>query len=940
MFRRITSFILVLIPMLASGSITDLDEREELRYLIETGQYQEATDWVEEEPGQFPLLESRLYKETGKRDLAEKSLTSHPRFSADDPDLLAAAGGLAADRGKDSTAEELLLRALAADSKHIEALSRLGLLQIDQGKRTAGEKRLRAVLDIYKEMSREEAQELRPEQFVWMGKACEGLNRFRDAYEVMYDSALYLDKKSVAAHVASGEALHSKYNYPDSRSHFKDALETNPRSVLALIGLARSTWSDFRFPGDRGKTVKELIARATVIDPQDPALLILQGDLSFSSERWDQAESFYRQALEVDGGHPRAQGLLAAVLWSTARIEEFEKFQEEVSASHPAPALFHVTLAERLVDRFFYRESAEHARKAMELDPGIPASHAVFSINALRSGLEKEGRSALENAWQKDRYNVWVKNTRTLMSHIDENFTSEEKDGLVIRMRSDEEPWLMPYLLPLLLESRTELDRDYETKIHRPLMVEDFSEHAYFSARSIGLPGLAASGVCFGHLVTLTTPNAIPGNWGAVAVHEFAHVATLIKAQHRIPRWFGEGLSVYEEGRTRPRWRRYEPLLVASEFHGKTMRGIEDLQGAFMSPRWRNEILVGYVQGGLICQMIAEKHGLGSIRKMLEAYSNGADTEQVISQVLGLSIEQFNRWMWEWISEWVETSGVGPTFQERHIDPLRRKAEDSSGDARAWAWVAAAYLGASRKADAELAIGKAKKIDESDADLAAVEGWLHFRDGKVDSGIASMRKAIDGNSTWTYRCQILLAQQLRQRGNSEEARKFYEAATRRAPRSAKSPVGGRSPWLELATIQEDLGDPDAAIESMRAQVRNDRDDAPSRLALAQRLAKREDWEGVVDAAWDLPFISPYGDESHALLATAYFNIQAWSKAKREFEARLAAEKPPLDEIYPDLSWVLWKLGEEQEAIKVARRALRLEPSAVRPRQVLDALGEE
>ncbi|MBT6451735.1 MAG: tetratricopeptide repeat protein [Planctomycetes bacterium] len=918
----------------------DLDERAELLHLIETGQYQEAGDWVEEEPGIFPLLEARLFRETGRSEQALKSLTSHPLFAGDTPDLLVAAAGLELDRGRDGVAEAYLLKALDAEPKHIEAGSRFGLLKIKQGKRTEGEKKLREVLDLYKKMSREEAQRLSPDQFVWFGKTCEGLNRFRDAYEVMYDSALYIDKNSVVAHAASGLALNSKYNYPDSRSHYRDALSTNPRHVESLIGLARSTWSDYRFPGERGQEVHDLIARAKAVSTEYPAMLILEGDLAFGSERWDEAEQLYRAVLEIDPTHQEAQGLLAAVLWATARLDEFEQLQTSVEEAHPAPAVFHVTLAERLVDRFFYRESTEHAQKAMTLDPGLPRSYAIFSINALRSGFESEGRVALEEAWLRDKYNVWVKNTRTLMSHIDEKFTTTEEDGLVIRMRSDEEPWLMPYILPLLLDTRAMLDRDYETAIARPLTVEDFSDHSYFSARSIGLPGLAASGVCFGRLVTLTTPNAIPGNWGAVAVHEFAHVATLQKAKHRIPRWFGEGLSVYEEGRTQPRWKRNEPLLMASEFHGGTLRGIDDLQGAFMSPRWRNEIMVGYVQSGLICEMIGESHGLGAIRKMLEAYSLGGTTSEVIRGVLGQSTDQFDAQMKAWLGAWILANGVGPSFQQRHVDHLKERAENSPDDASAWAWLAAAYLGAGRKADAELSMGRASKVAEGNADLAAVQGWMQLSEGKVDSAIESLRKAIAGESIWTYRCQILLAQQLRKRGDSQEALDLYAAATIRAPRSTRSPVGGRSPWIELATIQDDLGLTEESIDSLRAQVANNRDDAPTRLALAQRLAQKEDWPGVVDAAWDLPFISPYADDGHALLAQAFIQIEAWGKARRELELRLAAEAPALKEIYPDYCWVLWKLDEKEKALKFSIRALRLVPASVRAQQVRDALESE
>src|SRR5881396_3872769 len=43
-------------------------------------------------------------------------------------------------------------------------------------------------------------------------------------------------------------------------------------------------------------------------------------------------------------------------------------------------------------------------------------------------------------------------------------------------------------------------------------------------------------------------------NWGSTLWHEFMHVISLQMTEYRIPRWFSEGLSVYEERKARPGW--------------------------------------------------------------------------------------------------------------------------------------------------------------------------------------------------------------------------------------------------------------------------------------------------------------------------------------------------------------------------------------------------
>ena len=277
---------------------------------IETGDYQEATDWVEEEPGQFPLLEARV-SGTGRFDDAITTLRKPERLREQTP-IACCSGQLEVEAGK-YAGESLLNKALVIDDQHVESLARLGLYRIDQGKRESGQELLRKVIQIYKDMSREEAQKSPPETFVWFGKACEGLQRFRDAYEVMYDSALYLDPKSAAAHTASGHALFSKYNYPDARSHFRDALETNANHAEAMLGLARATWTDYAFPGERGEEVSQLLSKASRIWPDHPERWLLEGDIAFASENWNRAEMCCRKVLEfspitdrpgIAGEHP------------------------------------------------------------------------------------------------------------------------------------------------------------------------------------------------------------------------------------------------------------------------------------------------------------------------------------------------------------------------------------------------------------------------------------------------------------------------------------------------------------------------------------------------------------------------------------------------------------------------------------------------------------
>ena len=64
---------------------------------------------------------------------------------------------------------------------------------------------------------------------------------------------------------------------------------------------------------------------------------------------------------------------------------------------------------------------------------------------------------------------------------------------------------------------------------------------------------VGALGACFGRVVTMDSPKALPPGsfqWEATLWHEMAHVYTLQMSNQRVPRWLSEGISAYR-GKTR-----------------------------------------------------------------------------------------------------------------------------------------------------------------------------------------------------------------------------------------------------------------------------------------------------------------------------------------------------------------------------------------------------
>jgi len=82
-----------------------------------------------------------------------------------------------------------------------------------------------------------------------------------------------------------------------------------------------------------------------------------------------------------------------------------------------------------------------------------------------------------------------------------------------------------------------------------------YPDHEDFAVRTAGMPGLGILGATFGYVVAMDSPSGRPPQqfqWGTTLWHEMAHVFTLETTHHLVPRWFSEGVSVFEEWRSGP----------------------------------------------------------------------------------------------------------------------------------------------------------------------------------------------------------------------------------------------------------------------------------------------------------------------------------------------------------------------------------------------------
>jgi hypothetical protein len=166
-------------------------------------------------------------------------------------------------------------------------------------------------------------------------------------------------------------------------------------------------------------------------------------------------------------------------------------------------------------------------------------------------------------------------------------------------------------------------------------------------------------------------------NWGSTLWHEYTHVITLQMTDYRIPRWFSEGLSVYEERRARPGWGDdWNVLFVRSFADGRWFK-IADLDAAFLRPRTAQDLPIAYFEASQVCEFITDRYGFDAILNMLAMYRDKARTPDILRQVLKLSESDFDREFHAYIRRESATVGTGPEHrkQSRRIAVERRSSQ-------------------------------------------------------------------------------------------------------------------------------------------------------------------------------------------------------------------------------------------------------------------------
>ncbi len=315
-----------------------------------------------------------------------------------------------------------------------------------------------------------------------------------------------------------------------------------------------------------------------------------------------------------------------------------------------------------------YEDAVSYYRKAIELEPQLWSAHSALGIDLMRLGKEDEPYKVLEVAYTNGYRDAATVNSLRLLDSY-KNFDTFRDDTTIIRLSKNESALLLPYIQSELHMILATYEKKYHMTLPGPVQLEVYPNHEDFAVRTTGMPGLGALGVTFGEVVAMDSPSARkPGdfNWGATLWHEMSHVFILTATNHRVPRWFTEGLAVHEEGMRSAEWRNRLTPEVLIAIRDKKLLPVAMLDRGFVLPSYPSQVIVSYFQAGTICDFIGEKFGEDKLLNMVHSFAKLQTTPQAIEQNLNLSADEFDQQYAAWINGKYATEAA-------HFDEWRNK---------------------------------------------------------------------------------------------------------------------------------------------------------------------------------------------------------------------------------------------------------------------------
>lgn len=535
-------------------------------------------------------------------------------------------GRLLAERGRYDEAEATYREAARLQRNYWRNAIELSALLRETGRTREAVQIDAAIFSAYKQGYFRTA-----EQFAVAGRAAAFLEEFHDA-NAAFRTASQIEPRNTDVLYWWGELFREKYNTADAQQTLEEAVRINGQAHWLFVALGRS----YNAYGQ-----KEALARqALEANPQSTDAMSLLASIRLLDGDDADAEQLARRALEINPRSMYALAQLASVQYVRGDTAGYRATASRALQSNPSASRFFVEVADNLSLRFRYPDAIRVSREAVAHAPRDPVALATLGTNLMRSGDFEQARRYLNAAFERDEFNVFAGNTLRLLDEY-EHFRTLESAHFKLLIHESEADVLGARMLETAESVYSEMSPRYGYEPSGKILLEAYNDADDFAVRIAGVPHLGLLGVCFGDVVALNTPRALAGdayNWSRTLRHELAHTMAIGVANFRVPRWFTEGLSVYEEKRNRPDWSRELELELFAAMDRDKLHPLAAMDRGFTRPEFPGQVLLSYYHASKILEYLTNWYSFEVVVDVLRHLRAGLSITDALERATGETV--------------------------------------------------------------------------------------------------------------------------------------------------------------------------------------------------------------------------------------------------------------------------------------------------------------
>ncbi len=834
---RLLSACLVVLSLVPLALAKD-DPLKEARQRWLQGNYQEALEQYDKLADKDPIGAaigiSRCLESQGAYDKALEKITGLLKDHATNAVLLSRQAELLYLRGLWTEAEKAAEAAIKANAESFSARWVRAQIYRDRGELKKADAEFRWFVRTYSDRSEKERDIKDPEELLLVGLAgCENArwNNLSDQYEFIlkeiYGDALKFDKDFWLAEYQAGMLLLEKYNRREGLPALDKALTINPNAAEALVGKGIAALQRMEI-----KDAERFAERALRVNPHLPMGLRLRADVYLATGDTGNALKELERARKINPRDEQTLGRMAACLTIQKKQEDFVDLTRLVEKNDPLPGVYYLVLGECLEERRYYLEAEKAYKKAIALRPFLYDARTHLGMLYMRLGREKEARVELDKAYTADPFNVRVSNTRKVLTHLD-RYDTLKTTHFEIRFDAKKDAALAGYMAQELEKLHADLAQQFQHAPQGPILFEIFNNHEMFSGRVVALPDLHTIGACTGKMFAMVAPGGVGAgkkfNWMRVVRHELVHIFNLDQTNFLVPHWFTEGLAVSNEGFPRPQV--WNDLLKERVASGDLLT-LDTIDLAFIRPRSSLDWNMAYCQSLLYIQFLKEKYGPQTIGPMLNAYRDGLDTTQALSQVCKVDRATFEKGYRDYLQRIVKEMGGAAVEKKMTAAELKAAVEKDPDNVDLKARLAEAMLRRNR-AEARKLARSVLDQDGKNARASYVLAQLALVAGDLEQARMLLERVVD-RSNPDPKVALALGKMYYDAKEFPKAAEMFELGRKAEPLN-------RDWLLQLARVYAQQEDRDKQIEVLKALIPTDADDLEHRKRLARILLEKKDY---------------------------------------------------------------------------------------------------